>query len=136
MQKIISLKSALTILAVLLTVSIIACASTTESQKAEMGKLLISTGFKKTVAATPAELTQLKKLPQRKVIPHEEGGKIFYIYVDAKNCQCAYAGDEQAYQKYQKLAHKKQLADDARRDEVRNQQRQMDSDDSSWGRDW
>jgi hypothetical protein len=136
MQKIFSPKTVMVILAMMLTLSLIACASTKGSKKVEMEKLLTASGFKMAVADTPEKLAQLKKLPQRKVVPHDEGDKIFYIYADVANCNCAYAGDEKAYQKYQKLALKKQLSEEDRRDAVRNQQRQMDSEDSSWGRDW
>ena len=136
MHKIISLKITLSILAVLLTLSIMACASTRDSKGLKIEKLLTASGFKKGVADTPEKLAHLKKIPQRKVIPHEEGDKIIYIYVDIEGCNCAYAGYEEDYQKYQKLTHAKQLADEDRRDAVKNKQRQMDSDDSSWGRDW
>jgi len=35
-----------------------------------------------------------------------------YVYADAKYCNCVYAGDEAAYQRYQKLALEKQTAED------------------------
>jgi hypothetical protein len=122
--------------AVMLTLSFIACASTGNIKRADMEKLLRTSGFKMRAADTAEKLTQLKKLPQRKIIPHEEGDKIVYIYADAENCNCAYAGDEEAFKKYQKLTHTKQLADEDRREAVRNKQIQMDSDSSSFGRDW
>jgi len=78
----------------------------------------------------------VKKLPQHEIIPHEEGGKIVYIYADAENCSCAYAGDEEAYKKYQKLIQAKQIADEDRREAIRQRQQQQDSNDSSFGRSW
>jgi len=122
--------------ALIVTLSIIACATTRDSKRVDMEKLLRASGFKMGVADTAEKLAELKKLPQREIVPHEDGDKIVYIYADAENCKCAYAGDEEAYEKYQKLTHAKQLADEDRRDAVRNKQQQMDSQDSSFGRDW
>ncbi len=126
----------MSIFALMLILSFIACASTRESKMVEMEKLLTAAGFKMGVADTPEKLAELKKLPQHEIVPHEDGDTLIYIYADAKNCKCAYAGDEEAYKKYQKLTHAKQIADKDRRDAVRNKQRQMDADDSSFGRDW
>ncbi len=70
------------------------------------------------------------------MVPHEEGDKLVYIYADAKNCKCAFLGDEEAYKRYQKVTQTKQTADKDRRDAVRNKQSQMDSDDASFGREW
>ena len=136
MQKIISLKMTMSLFAAMLTLSIIACASTRDSNRVGMEKLLTAAGFKMAVADTPEKLAELKKLPQREIVPHKDGDTLIYIYADAKNCKCAYAGDEEAFKKYQKLTHAKQTADEDRRETVRNKQRQMDSNDSSFGRDW
>jgi len=134
MQKIISLKIAM--LAVILTLSIFACASTRDGMRVDMEKLLTAAGFKKGAADTPEKLAELKKLPQREVVAYKDGAKIVYIYADAQNCKCAYAGDEEAYRKYQKFTQTKQLAEEDRLDAVRNKQRQMDTDDSTFGREW
>jgi hypothetical protein len=136
MQKTIRLKIIVSMTAVMLILSIITCASTRDIKRVEMEKLLKAAGFKMGVADTPEKLAELKKLPQRKIVPHEDGDKLVYIYADAENCKCAFAGDEEAYKKYQKLDHAKQIADEDRRDAVRNKQSQMDSDDNSFGRDW
>jgi len=136
MQKIMKQKIIMTISVGMLALSIIACASTRDSKRVVTEKMLQNAGFKKGSANTPQELARLKKLPQRKIIPHEDGGKTYYIYVDLKNCNCAYVGDEEAYQKYQERALQKRLAEEDRRNEVRDRQRMMDSNDSSYGRDW
>ena len=101
-----------------------------------MEKLLDSAGFKKGVADTPEKLDQLKKLPQRKVVSHQEGDKIFYIYADVEKCKCAYAGDEEAYKRYLKLSKKNELSEKERQENAREQQRQMDWGDSSLTQDW
>ena len=136
MQATISRKIIASMSAAMLILSIIACASTRESKKVDMEKLLTSAGFKMGVADTPQKLAELKKLPQREMVPHEEGDKLVYIYADAQNCKCAFLGDEEAYKKYQKVTQAKQTADKDRRDAVRNKQQQMDSNDASFGREW
>jgi hypothetical protein len=136
MQKIISLNIVAPMLTVMLTLSIVACASTQDSKRVGMEKLLTAAGFKKGVADTPEKLAELKKLPQGKVVPMEDGDTLVYIYADAQDCRCAFAGDKDAYKKYQKLTHSNQVADQNRREAVRNKQKQMDSNDSSFGRDW
>jgi len=136
MQPTIGRKIIASMSAAMLILSIIACAATRESKNVDMEKLLTSAGFKMGVADTPQKLAELKKLPQREMVPREEGDKLVYIYADAKNCKCAFIGDEEAYKKYQKLTQAKQTADKDRRDAVRNKQSQMDSDDASFGREW
>jgi hypothetical protein len=136
MQNNISQKIILSTLAVMLILSFIACTTKRGGKRADMEKLLTASGFKMVVADTPEKLAQVKKLPQRKIVPHEEGDKIYYIYADVENCQCAYAGNEEAYKQYQKLASGKQLTEEENRDAKRDQQRQMDWGDWSFDREW
>jgi hypothetical protein len=136
MQIITGLKIFVQLLAVMLTLSIAACASMRESNRVDIEKLLKASGFKKGVADTPDKLDQLKDLPQRKLVRYEEGDKTFYIYADVKKCKCAYAGDEEAFKKYQRLVHKRQQAEEDRRESVRDQQRHMEWDDWSFDRAW
>ena len=56
------------------------------------------------LADSPAKVDHLKALTQHKLVPHTNKGEARYIYADAKYCKCVYAGDEAAYQRYQKLA--------------------------------
>ena len=126
----------MSVFASILTVLLISCASTKGSQKVDMEKLLDSAGFKKAVADTPEKLDQLKKLPQRKVVSHQEGDKIFYIYADVEKCKCAYAGDEEAFKRYQRLTRKSAISEKERREDLREQQRRMDWGDSDFSQDW
>ena len=136
MQKINGLTNIMSFLTVLLTISIYSCASMRESNSVDIEKLLEASGFKKGVADSPEKLDQLKDLPQRKIVSYEEGDKTFYIYADVEKCKCAYAGDEEAYKKYQKLAHKKKRSEEDRRKAVRDQQREIDADDWSFDKAW
>lgn len=124
------------IVVVMFPASIIACASTPTLQPADMEKLLLGSGFTKAVADTPEKLEQLKKLPQRKLAPHQDGAKVFYIYADVEYCRCAFAGDQNAYEKYQQLAEKQQLSEEDRRYVERNRQRQTDWGDWNFNQAW
>ena len=136
MPKIINGKITLPIFAAMLALAVVACASTGAGKGVETEKQLEAAGFKRGVASTPDERARLKKLPQRKVVPYEEGDKVYYIYVDLDKCNCAYAGDEEAYRKYRKLVNEKKLVEEDRRESVRNRQRQMDSDDWNFDKRW
>jgi len=136
MQKIINPKIMTAIFAGVLVLSVMACASTQGHKRVEMEKLLMSAGFKKGVPDTPTALAELKKLPQRQIVAREDGEKTFYIYADVEYCQCAYAGNEEAYKRYRKLVSEKQLVERDRREEVRERQRRMDEDGGQLNRSW
>jgi hypothetical protein len=137
MQKFRGLKIVMPIMAMLLSLSIVACVSMREGNRADIENMLKASGFKMGVADTAEKLDQLKDLPQRKVVPYEEGGKTFYIYADVEKCKCAYAGDEEAFKKYQKLSHKKQASEEDRRESLRNQRRETETDDGwSFDKGW
>ena len=131
-----SLKAIMSILAATIALSFFSCASTGTSEKDKTEKLLKASGFKMGLADTKEKLDQLKKLPQRKVFSHQEGDKIFYIYADAENCQCAYSGDEEAYSRYQKLTHEKRLSEEEQREALKDERRQMDLNDWSFDQAW
>ncbi|MCF8118993.1 MAG: hypothetical protein K9L83_02180 [Deltaproteobacteria bacterium] len=76
--------------------------------------MLSAAGFRIRLADTPEKLDHLKSLTQRKLVQHERNGRVYYIYADARHCKCLYAGNEEAYQRYQKLALDKQIAEDRR----------------------
>jgi hypothetical protein len=83
-------------------------AAVDKSHAADTETQLAAAGFKMRLADTPAKLAHLKTLTQLKVVPHERNGKTYYIYADATYCKCLYAGNQKAYQLYQKLAVQKQ----------------------------
>jgi hypothetical protein len=136
MQKNLSRPISISLIVLIIAVMVVSCASTKGGQRAGMEKVLKSAGFKKAVADTPEKIDQLKKLPQRKIVSHQEGDKIFYIYADVAKCKCAYAGDEEAYSRYKKLAQNKEISEKESRAGARDQQRQMDWGDSSLTQDW
>ncbi len=72
-------------------------------------QLLSAAGFKQVFPATPAQKARLNNMPQRQVFMISKGPKVYYIYADAKNCGCLYAGTQGNYNKFQKLAAEAQL---------------------------
>lgn len=115
-------------LVALLTLIVSGCAALQNQQAMETERLLSAAGFQMKLADTPAKMAHLKSLTQRKLVPHERDGKTYYVYADATSCQCLYAGTEKAYQRYQKLAVQKQIAEDRLNAAEMNENAAMD-----WG---
>ena len=67
--------------------------------------LLLSAGFKATVAKTVGQRQELKTLPKGQVSPVTQKGKTFYVYPDAPHNQL-YVGSRAQYQAYQNLLAK------------------------------
>ena len=86
------------------TIALVGCAAIQKDNTQTTEQTLSAAGFQMKLADTPAKLTQLQGLPQRKLVPQQQNGAIRYVYVDAQYCQCVYAGTETNYQEYQKLA--------------------------------
>ena len=97
-----------------LSLTLTACAALQNQEAMDTERLLSAAGFRIRLADTPEKLDHLKSLTQRKLVQHERNGRVYYIYADARHCKCLYAGNEEAYQRYQKLALDKQIAEDRR----------------------
>ena len=76
----------------------------------QIERLLAASGFQMRLADTPARLAAVETLPQMKLVPQDRNGAVTYVYADAKECKCIYAGSEQAYQRYEKLALQQKIA--------------------------
>jgi hypothetical protein len=93
-----------------LGIALVGCAAMKKSEATDTEQLLSAAGFKMKLADTPEKLAHLKTLTQLKVVPHDRNGKMYYVYADAADCQCLYAGNQEAYQRYEKLAVKQNIA--------------------------
>ncbi len=64
---------------------------------------LAAAGFTRLQADTPTRVAKLQALPQNTIVyaPRKNGNA--YIFADAAGCNCAYVGNEAAYQSYQQL---------------------------------
>jgi hypothetical protein len=106
-------------------VTLVNCASQ-EARSTE--QLLAAADFQVRYADTPQKLAKLEKLTQRELVAHPADGSVRYVYADAAGCKCLYAGDEQAYHRYQKLAVEEQIAGEQEMTARLNRDAEMD-----WG---
>jgi hypothetical protein len=87
------------------------CTAIQKQQAAQAEQLLAAAGFEVQMADTPESLAMLRSVvPQRKVFRVDAPDGPRFVYADADYCQCAYAGDEQAFERYQRLLSKQRLA--------------------------
>jgi hypothetical protein len=106
MKKHLFRKIYLLVIGIVLTISMTGCGiQDTEDT-------LAASGFKMKLANTPEKLAHLKTLSQHNLVSHERNGEVYFVYADADNCKCMYVGDEKAYQQYQKLVIKQNLAEE------------------------
>jgi hypothetical protein len=64
---------------------------------------LTAAGFVRLQADTPAKVAKLQALPQNSIVYAQRKGGNAYIYADAAGCNCAYVGNDAAYQSYQQI---------------------------------
>lgn len=99
-----------TTISVILGGALAGCAAMQKQETIETERLLSAAGFQVKLADTPQKQTNLQALPQQKLLLRQQSGKIYYIYPDATDCKCLYYGNEQAYQRYQRLALERNMA--------------------------
>jgi cell division protein YceG involved in septum cleavage len=117
---------------VMWAVALAGCAALQTSQAQSTEQLLSASGFRLKLADTPAKQAHLQTLMQRRIVPHDRKGKIYYVYADAANNRL-YVGNEQAYQQFQALAVTKQIAQEQARAAALNADAAMNWD--MWGPD-
>lgn len=96
--------------AVVLMAMVMGCAALEREEVQETEHTLAAAGFQVKLAETPDKLRQLKTMQQHKIIRRSHDGKPMYVYADAQLCQCLYYGNQDAYDKYRRLALQKQIA--------------------------
>jgi hypothetical protein len=72
--------------------------------------LLLAAGFKQVYPTTPQLKARLDAMPQHQLFMASKGPKVFYVYADAAGCGCLYAGNQEQYQAYRRLAAQSRLA--------------------------
>jgi len=77
------------------------CASTTNGT-AKFEQMLIAGGFRMKLADTPEKLAHLQTLPQKRIVPRQKDGKVYYVFADPDQ-KALYVGDAKAYQQFQDL---------------------------------
>lgn len=107
-------KNRFTIFASLLIVSLFAASCTfgpkpVASTSRNIEGLLLDAGFARNPADTPEKMKRVRSEVQRKVIPVQEDGQIYYLYADADFCQCLYVGDESAFRRFEGLMNMERI---------------------------
>jgi len=64
---------------------------------------LAAAGFVRLQADTPQKVAKLQALPQNTITYAQRKNGNAYIYADAAGCNCAFVGNDAAYQQYQQL---------------------------------
>lgn len=108
-----------------------ACASIQKSEAIQTERLLAAAGFQMRLADTPQKMAKLETMTQRKLVPHEKDGEPFFVYADALECKCVYAGTQQAHQRFQQLAIQQKLANQEEMTAEMNEDASMDW--GAWG---
>jgi hypothetical protein len=94
-----------------LAIVLAGCTAIQKQQAAQAERLLTAAGFEVQMADTPERLAMLRSVtPQRKVFRVDAPDGLRFVYADAEYCQCVYAGDQQAYERYQRMVSKQRLA--------------------------
>jgi hypothetical protein len=95
--------------AMLIFAFLMSCAGTGKMSPFHMDEILVDAGFQLHKADTPKKLSQLKSLPQNKLVHKMYNKKKFYFFVDGTSCKCMYVGDEKAYLRFKQLVKEKQM---------------------------
>ena len=92
-------------------IALAGCTAIQKQQAAQAQQILAAAGFEMQMADTPERLATLQSVvPQRKVFSVAGTDGARFVYADALYCQCGYAGDQQAYERYQRMVIKQRLA--------------------------
>lgn len=105
------------------------CAHRQQAKRsAEIRQLLSAAGFTTKLASNAEKMEKLRAMEQRQILAHSLNGGTYYTYADAEGCGCLMAGDEAAYQEFNRLAIEREIAEDYRRAAEARERMAMD-----WG---
>ena len=114
--------------ALLASAALSACQTMGAQDKESM---LAAAGFVRSQADTPQKQAKLQALPQNTIVFAQRKKGNVYIYADAAGCDCAYIGNEAAYQQYQQVRAANNIAQMQETTAMLNQEAAMD-----WGGVW
>jgi len=92
---------------------------------------LAAAGFVRQTADTPQKVAKLQSLPQNTIVFSQRKKGNVYIYADAAGCNCAFIGNDAAYQQYQQIHTANNIAQMQETTAMLNQEAAMD-----WGGVW
>lgn len=98
-----------------LAASLAGC-GTSSMQVEDKEQMLVAAGFLQKPASTPERQARLAALPPFKVLSQQVriagSDSVGYVYADPKFCNCIFVGGPDAYQRFQKMAMDRRLADE------------------------
>lgn len=92
---------------------------------------LAAAGFVRQQADTPQKVAKLQALPQNTIVYAQRKRGNVYIYADAAGCNCAFIGNDAAYQQYQQIRAANNIAQMQETTALLNQEAALD-----WGGAW
>jgi hypothetical protein len=92
---------------------------------------LAAAGFIRQQADTPQKVAKLQALPQNTIVYAQRKKGNVYIYADAAGCNCAFIGNDAAYQQYQQIRTANNIAQMQETTALLNQEAMLD-----WGGAW
>ena len=95
-----------------IVLSLAGCATMQGQDTRATERMLAAAGFQLKAADTAEKLAHLQTLTPGKIVRRERNGEPSYVYADGTVCKCLYAGTEQQYQEYRKLARQQTIADE------------------------
>ena len=84
--------------ALLLSILLMSCATTSEPTALQKYDPLIRAGFDFKEAETESQFKIIESVPPQQIVPYTLNEKLYYVYVISE-CPCAYVGDEKNYNK-------------------------------------
>jgi len=91
---------------------LIGCAAIKTEETVNTESLLSAAGFKMVPATTPKEKDMLSSLTPNKVQFSVKDNKPLYWYADPDNCGCVWTGDQDAYNRYERLLVESNIAEE------------------------
>jgi hypothetical protein len=101
-------------LALIVALPLAGCVALQRSEARDTEQLLAAAGFQAKPADTPEKLANLRTMPPRQLEARSKDGNFAYTYADPDYCQCLYVGGPKQYSAYQRLAVKKEIAQERR----------------------
>jgi hypothetical protein len=92
---------------------------------------LAAAGFVRQQADSPQKMAKLQALPQNTIVFAQRKRGNVYIYADAAGCNCAFIGNDAAYQQYQQIRTANNIAQVQETTALLNQEAALD-----WGGAW
>lgn len=87
------------------------CAELLRTRVQQTEEMLAEAGFQMKAVDSAEKQAHLVTLTQLRLVRHRDGMATRYVYADSRFCDCLFAGDESAYQRYQKMLVEKDLVD-------------------------